>query len=338
MKTGYVLGATLLLLLFAVFIGATQEIFRRATGRDLASVLTTPIGASLGEAAVAKADDAAGVAISHVTITPMTGGGATAGTAAREPGASGPHESAEPAATNAPNGQDKLASNSSSGHAPEPIEQEQASSQVVTLESAAPRKTLTDLIEQASNQSSPASEDPSTARKPVAAASNDTMIHAAFGMQDGAVVTGGQQAPGLRIVLEPAQIDALLKAGKAVAIAFDESENEASYLDSPGGEFRPIANLDSTRMSERYLPITDAGVIAAWSVRIGAPPDRRFTFGLRFTQTFNQDILTRQMNGLAGHQINFDQAVADHRRIETEGHFGQDLGFVVDQILVDPLS
>lgn len=158
---------------------------------------------------------------------------------------------------------------------------------------------------------------------------------ARLGMQPGAVVANGRQAPALTLALAPSQIRDLVAAGKCVVVVENEQSREVFFLDRPDGAFRPINELAVASVSERYVPVSDPGLISAWSVRLGHLPEYQFTFGLRFTRGFDEAILERQFASLAARGIDFDQALVAHRVVTTHGKIGPGLAVAIERVSVE---
>lgn len=158
---------------------------------------------------------------------------------------------------------------------------------------------------------------------------------ARLGMQPGAVVANGRQAPALTLALTPSQIRDLVAAGKCVVVVENDENREVFFLDRPDGAFRPIKELAITAVSERYVSVADPGLTSAWSVRLGQLPGHRFTFGLRFTRAFDESILQQQFASLAARSIDFDQALASGRVVTTHANIGPGLAVAIDRVSVE---
>ncbi len=338
-KVRHFLAAILLVAVgIAVVVGA-QTLLERRTGLKLVDAMTKPIGDYLDRPpSKAKNDGTTEVSVPVVAMTPMTGGAAKPEKGVADPNAESAStvHPATPATAPVPSATSTVTTSGVQTQKVPPAPQVEATnSNAITLE-----PKVQDMA--ASGLTSPTSKaNPDNASGPAAKALNEAgaspraTTDSAFSMQEGNAVVGGSQAPGLRIALNASQIEALLKAGKVVVIATDEKGTDAYYLGSPDGGFRPIADLDASTISERYLPIEDAGLVAAWSIRLGALPGHQFDFGLRFTSGFDRAILKQQFAKLAVQHIDFQKALADKQRVVTDGHLGKDLGFVVDHVKVE---
>ena len=338
-KVRHFFAAILLLAVVVALLVGVQALVQRTTGHSLAEIATAPIGAPLGKPmAEAKKSDPTGTSVPVVAMVPMTGGSAKADKSTGDQDVQGAVEPPVAANTGGPPEDPMTVGSVPDKQAPKvaPTPQPQdPNAPAIALEpklrdTAAPDSAIpaskvdTIKVDAAIAKAPPASADPIGAK-----------IDATFAMQEGSSVVGGGQAPGLRIALDASQITALLKAGKIVIIATDTAGIDAYFLDSPGGGFRPIGNLDSRTISSRYLPINDPGLVAAWSIRLGPLPGHQFNFGLRFTSIFDRAILKQQFASLADQHIDFAKALADKQRVVTDGHVGQDLTFVVDSVKVE---
>jgi len=154
-------------------------------------------------------------------------------------------------------------------------------------------------------------------------------------MQPGAIVAKGRQAPALQLTLPSTEVRSLVASGKAYVIAENEQSGTVLVLDHPDKPFRPVREIHTDSMSNRYVAIADPGLIQAWQIRLGRLPTENFSFGLRFSQNYDATIAERQFESLAKRGIDFDQALAAGRTITTHGNIGADLVFAVSKVSFD---
>jgi hypothetical protein len=159
-----------------------------------------------------------------------------------------------------------------------------------------------------------------------------------IGMQVGAIVAHGRQAPDLRLSLNSAAIEELVASKRAV-VEVENGDNRALYfLDRPDGSFHPISEISVATMSNRYIAVTDAGLVSSWLVRLGQLPSNSYRFGLRFSKSFDETIVEQQFASLIKHGIDFDQALARGTKVTTHGSVADGLGIVINTVSVEQPS
>jgi hypothetical protein len=158
-----------------------------------------------------------------------------------------------------------------------------------------------------------------------------------IGMQRGAIVARGRQAPELRLALTSAGIEELVVSKRAM-VEVESSDGHALYfLDRSDGPFRPISEMPVATMSNRYVAIIDLGLVSSWLVRLGQLPSNSYKFGLRFTKTFDETIVERQLASLIEHRIDFNQALARGTKVTTHGSVADGSEIVIDTVSVEEL-
>jgi hypothetical protein len=72
-------------------------------------------------------------------------------------------------------------------------------------------------------------------------------------------------------------------------------------------------------------------------VRLGQLPSNSYKFGLRFTKTFDETIVERQLASLIERRIDFNQALARGTKVTTHGRVADGSEIVIDTVSVEEL-
>jgi hypothetical protein len=157
---------------------------------------------------------------------------------------------------------------------------------------------------------------------------------AGIGMQAGAIVAHGRQAPELRLFLTSTEIVHLVASKRAV-VTVENDDRALYFLDRPDEPFRPMSDLPVSTISNRYVAVTDPGLVSSWLVRLGQLPSTNYKFGLRFAKSFDGTIIERQFASLVDRGIDFEQTLARGARITTYGSFAEGLEIVINNVSVE---